>query len=247
MSLEDFTGSDSEAQYQRWESGKSLENTTAKIIADVLGPHENIYASTLGDLRRLGKTNKEYEEILAYAETPIRSPCNQNFNMELPDTDVLVYYIHRDFSGKPQRYIHLATISCKVSFHGRYTEPAFWGAILKSNDRKYLVVAEDNERELSTCEKNIKTRRVLEHFTDGVYLIKQYEERRNDIFADESKFFEIYQSNQGNPRSKRDNFVFDQPRASAYCPQVRPFDDLLFHLIQWKTDWIERMNRSKGS
>lgn len=240
---EKLPASDSEAQSLRSISGQSLERSVAKIVTEILGSPENIYASVLKDIEQLAKTKPEYEELLEYARTPIRSPCNQNYVMTLPDTDIIAYYHHKDFSGKVLKRVHLATLSCKVSFKGRYTQAAFWGSILKSNDRKYVCVTCDKFDELGICsEGGTKARRILENFVDGVYLIKDYENNQNDMIYDMGRFYEIFQNSKF---SKSDSLAFDQKRNESYCPQVRPFDDLMFNLVRWKHDFIEGVNRSR--
>lgn len=79
-------------------------------------------------------------------------------------------------------------------------------------------------------------KRLLEAFTNRVYLVKQYENKKNDMMKDEDRFASILD----NPPSRDERSVFDNLRSDSYCPQVRPPDDLMFDLIKWKNEYLNR-------
>jgi len=108
---------------------------------------------------------------------------------------------------------------------------------------KYVLVTEDSDRytekpktELGTCIKGNKIRSLFECFLEKVYIIKKYDKVNNGIVKDINDFRHIFEE---APNARGFEFlVFDdykrKPHA-GYCGKIRPFDDLLFDIVKWKT------------
>ena len=230
--------SDKEAQSLRVVGGSEFEANVAKIVTDLL-LSEGIYATSLKGLKLSVKKDPDLNQVLEFAKVPLRSPCNQSYEMVLPDSDVIVYYIQKDREGKVKKRFHLATISCKVSFHARETESAFWAKVLKNgHGAKFVLATEDKFDELKTCEMGNKARRVLEAYMDGIYMMKSYGGKsKNNLDSDLGRFYEIFQKSKQTGFKRQKSDVFDEGRkVDRYCKQVRPFDDLIFDLMRWKFD-----------
>lgn len=90
-----------------------------------------------------------------------------------------------------------------------------------------------------SCKKNTSTRRLLESFTDGIYLIKTYKGIDDLTLNNDLEMFSEYYNELSDKTSyarKRTNY-FDNPEYeyhTKYCEGVRPFDDLIFEMIRWK-------------
>ena len=232
---------DKEAQSLRVNAGAEFEKNVAYIITDLL-IHENIYASSLKNLKDAVKREPGLNQVLEFAKFPLRSPCTHSYEMILPDSDVIVYYVQKDHAGQVKKRFHLATISCKVSFHARETESAFWALALKDHGSKFVLATEDKFDELKTCEMGNKARRVLEHYMDGIYLMRHYSgaDSTKALSKDISRFHEVFEKSKPSGYKRQNSAVFDEGRKSArYCKQVRPFDDLLFDLMKWKFEFEE--------
>lgn len=160
--------------------------------------------------------------------------------MVLPDTDVLVYYAKKNFDGDVEERYHLATISCKVSFHARHTESLFWAIAMKNHGAKFVMASEDKIDELGTCKDGNKTRRLLESYMDGVYLLKRYQVKSNSILGDVSRFFKVFQRAEAQTYHRQGSHVFASQPKDRFCDRVRPFDDLLFDLMQWKFQYLNK-------
>lgn len=140
-----------------------------------------------------------------------------------------------------QQWRLLAIINCKVSFHARHTEAAFWGLLTRlSSNIPYVVVTEDRDiykpkaSELGkSCEEATAARRLLESFSDRVYLAKRYENDQDPrLDADISLKL-------SNIEKGISSIVFDDPAIpyhTQYCHSVRPLDDLVKDLRYWKTE-----------
>ena len=181
------------------------------------------------------KTN--LSNIFNTDNVPINRTCNV--------VDFLSYYaldliaLIRPSSDNEQWKI-LAFISCTVSFHSRDSETAFLGLLIRlSANVPFVVVTEDRDiykkgSELGiTCNKSTKTRRLLESFSDGIYLIKQYQNK------DDSRLLEDIQLKHDQLQKKTKAIVFDDPNIpnhTQYCESVRPLDDLVEHLCRWKAE-----------
>ncbi len=230
--------SDVDAQRLRQHAGKVLEQNVAFIITQLL-QREDIYAVSLKELIELSKREEAFRQVLEFAKMPLRCPCDQTFVSILPDTDVIVYYTQKDHQGHVLKRYHLATISCKVSFHGRHTESTFWASQMKGGlGAKFVLVTEDKKKpagELGICDKGNQTRRLLEHYMDSIYTINQYEGRANQLSRDIGDFYRVFEDSKQSGYLRQNTRIFDNKRPSdRYCQQVRPFDDLLFDLMEWK-------------
>ena len=168
---------------------------------------------------------------------PMHIPCDQRYDMMLPDTDVLVYYGQKDGNGLVKKRYHLATVSCKVSFHGRETESTFWAKVLRNHGAKFYLATEDKFGELATCENGKKVRRLVECFMDSIYLMKQYHGSSNTLEKEIALFFDVLENSKRSGYQRQDSMIFENKRKEgSYCKLVRPFDDLLFDLVQLKFD-----------
>ncbi|MBI4258788.1 MAG: hypothetical protein HY619_07520 [Thaumarchaeota archaeon] len=225
---------DNEAQSLRTTVGRRFEGYVTRAINGTLN-REEIYAVNLKQLNDLIRRDSSFKEVLEFAKMPMQNPCDQRYDMMLPDTDVLVYYGQRDGAGFVKKRCHLATISCKVSFHGRETESTFWAKALRNHGAKFFLATEDKFNELKTCENGNKVRRLVESFMDSTYLMNQYESSSNSLEKDVAKFFEILEDSKQTGYQRQSTRIFDSRRnENGYCKRVRPFDDLLFDLMQLK-------------
>lgn len=225
---------DNEAQSLRTITGRTFEGIVTRAINATLN-REEIYAVSLKQLKDLIKKDQSFKEVLEFAKTPVPNPCEQRFEMMLPDTDVLVYYGQKDHAGSVSKRFHLATVSCKVSFHGRETESTFWAKVLRNHGAKFFLATEDKFGELGTCENGNKVRRLVESYMDSAYLMKQYEGSTNSLEKDVALFFKVFDNSKRSGYQRQNTRIFDSKRKEdSYCKRVRPFDDLLFDFMQLK-------------
>lgn len=226
-----------EAQSLRAVAGKQFEGIVTKAVNDILN-REDIYAVSLKGLNDLIIHDPEFKEVLEFAKAPVPHPCQQGYEMMLPDTDVVVYYGQKDHTGRVTKRYHLATISCKVSFHARQTESTFWAKVLKNHGSKFYLVTEDKSKELGTCDAGNKTRRLLEAYMDSTYLMSQYAKYMNGFEEDIGEFYDIFEDSKRSGYQRQNTRIFDSKRSTdAYCKRVRPFDDLFFDLMRVKFDF----------
>jgi BsaWI restriction endonuclease type 2 len=129
---------DNEAQSLRSASGKQFEKNVAETITNLLSK-EGIYARNIRDLRKAIKREPGLSEVLEYAHLMIPSPCTQRYELILPDTDIIAYYLEKDRHDNTLKRFHLATISCKVSFHSRHTESAFWSYAFRGHGKRFVL------------------------------------------------------------------------------------------------------------
>ena len=224
--------SDNEAQLLRNVAGKQFEGMVARAINEILN-REGIFAASLKQLNDLIRRDPAFGQVLEFAKTPVRNPCDQNYQMMLPDTDVLVYYVQKDHAGFVRKRYHLATVSCKVSFHGRETESTFWAKVLGNHGSKFYLATEDKFGELGACEDGKKVRRLVESYMDFTYLMNQYGSPTNSLEKDIAKFYDLFENSKRSSYQRQNTRIFDSRRAEGkYCKRVRPFDDLLFDLMQ---------------
>jgi hypothetical protein len=217
--------SNAEAQSLRAVAGKQFEGIVSKAVNDILN-REDIYAVSLKGLNQLIKHDPEFKEVLEFAKAPVPHPCQQGYEMMLPDTDVVVYYGQKDH-----------TISCKVSFHARQTESTFWAKVLKNHGSKFYLATEDKSKELGTCDEGRKARRLLEAYMDSTYLMSQYAKNMKGFEEDIGKFYEVFEDSKRSGYESQNTRIFDSKRPTdAYCKKVRPFDDLFFDLMRVKFD-----------
>jgi hypothetical protein len=229
--------SDNEAQLLRNVAGKQFEGIVARAINEILN-REGIYAVSLKQLGDLIRHDSSFRQVLEFAKTPVHNPCDQSYRMMLPDTDVLIYYVEKDHAGFVRKRYHLATVSCKVSFHGRETQSTFWAKVLGNHGSKFYLATEDKFGELGTCEKGKKVRRLVESYMDCTYLMNQYRSPRNSLEKDIASFYNIFENSKRTGFQRQDTRIFDSRRAEGkYCKRVRPFDDLLFDLMQLRFEF----------
>jgi hypothetical protein len=144
------------AQAARAQAGTNLESVVARILNSLLN-EQNIFVikGSLKELRRVLQDHSLADQIVEYSKLPVKRPCDQKQIKDHPDSDLFVIY--KDAT----KWRVLGIISCKVSFHARHTEVAFWGlAIRTSSNMKYVCVTEDadvcdgKKSELGVCAPN---------------------------------------------------------------------------------------------
>jgi hypothetical protein len=129
----------------------------------------------------------------------------------------------------------VAVIDTSVSLHSRQTEICFWAQLLRDRFR-FVFVTQDRETykqqrsELGrSCGEASSGRRMLETYTDGVYLVRPYEDR--DVEGDVRTFCAL-------PKHTEEAPVFDVPGVQGhteYCSQVHPLDALPPQLMIWSS------------
>ena len=225
------------AQRARAVQGKQFEDVVALILNEfvvdrqlvVVRGHESVLAKSVADAALA-------HELVNFTKLPVKRRCTQSQLEDYPDSDLFVLSVP---DTEEDKYRLLGIVNCKVSFHARHTETCFWGAAVRASSYlKYVCVTKDrdiygqNKRsELGvSCEKATATRRLLESYTDKVYVTKRYEGPQDPrLVAD---------INTKKSRSTEDP-VFDDPATphhTQYCHLVRPLDDLIGDLIYWKRD-----------
>jgi len=227
------------AQSLRAAGGTTFEYIVAKILNSFL-PDDDIVVTRAREasLRRLIHDQTNIHQIMDFTRVPVKRRCDQSQLQDYPDLDLFALIRPSQFG---QLWRLLAIINCKVSFHARHTEAAFWGLLTRlSSYIPFVVVTEDRDiykpkpSELGrTCEESTETRRILESFSDRVYLVKRYESEndpklRKDIATKEE-----------NLKKGSTSIVFDDvniPYHTQYCHSVRPIDDLIDDLRHWKIE-----------
>lgn len=225
------------AQRARALQGRAFEDTVARIlnefvVADqlvVLRGKESVLVRTIGDAAAA-------RELVDFTKLPVKRRCTQSQLEDYPDSDLFVLATPLTTDG---RHRLVGIINCKVSFHARHTETCFWGsAVRASSYLRYVCVTEDRDiyaggrgrSELGrSCGTATATRRLLESFTDRVYLAKKYGGPQ-DIRLEADLRAKL-----ANPAS----VAFDDPTVpqhTEYCHLVRPLDDLIDDLRRWKAE-----------
>ena len=189
-------------------------------------------------LKALIRDRSNLRRLMDFTRVPVKRRCDQTQLEDYPDLDLFALV-------KPEKedglWRLLAIINCKVSFHARHTEATFWGLLVRlSSNIPFVVVTEDRDiykpkaSELGTsCTRSTETRRLLESFSDGIYLVKRYKnindpKLRADIDLKRSQL-----------HSGIKDIVFDDPdipNHTRYCHSVRPLDDLIDDLCHWKAE-----------
>jgi hypothetical protein len=227
------------AQSLRTSGGEAFERIVAKILNSFLQGDEIVAARAKeSQLRKLIQNRSNLLQIMDFTKVPVKRRCDQSQLQDYPDLDLFALVKPKQF-GRLWRL--LAIINCKVSFHARHTEAAFWGLLTRlSSNIPFVVVTEDRDiykpkaSELGrSCEESTVARRILESFSDRIYLVKRY---RNENDPDLDKDIAIKAENlqKGNT-----SVVFDDvniPYHTKYCHSVRPLDDLLEDLRHWKIE-----------
>jgi BsaWI restriction endonuclease type 2 len=238
-------------QAKRAVSGRTLEDNVKMILNSLLNT-EDIYAMTVGEIES-DKNIESREQILEYIKVRFPNDCEQSFHVDLPDTDILILYRKEDNITKMVKWYILAIVSCKVSFHARETEATFWAVILQYHKIRIVLVTEDADRynvdikkrhtELATCEKPNSARRRLETFTDKIYVIKKYSaDKGYNLAEDINNFYNVLKKMQPIGYRSLGTKVFDdyefKPHC-GYCNKVRPFDDIISDIMNWKFERIK--------
>lgn len=229
------------AQAARAQAGTNLELVVARIL-NLLLNEQNVFAikGTLKELRRVLEDDSLANQIIEYSRLPVKRPCDQKQIEDYPDTDLFVIY--RDAA----KWRVLGIISCKVSFHARHTQVAFWGlAIRTSSNMKYVCVTEDaniyagKNSELGvSCSESVATRRILESYTTRVYISKKYKSTEDpQLVADVEEFREALPLSTAGGRMAEP--CFDDPAIpnhTQYCASVCPLDELYFDILRWRDE-----------
>lgn len=238
---------DSKAQSIRVKAGEKLERVTAYVLNYILN-NENIYVlkGSKSGLKDTINDDDIINRIIDFNKLPVKRPCDQRQLEDYPDTDLFVLLK----SGTKWKV--LGIINNKVSFHSRHTMVTFWGLSVRiGSNIEYVCVTEDADQyserkkgEIRTelgknCKESSAARRLLESFTDGVYLIKKYKEVDDPILdKDIDRFMDYYNRLEDKTSYTRERTTFfDNPEYkyhTEYCESVKPFDDLIFEIIRWK-------------
>ncbi|MBI4213265.1 MAG: hypothetical protein HY534_03070 [Chloroflexi bacterium] len=225
------------AQRARALQGRAFEDTVARILNEfvvsdqlvVVRGSEGVLARAIGDAAAA-------RELVDFTKLPVKRRCTQSQLEDYPDSDLFVLATPLTTDG---RHRLVGIINCKVSFHARHTETCFWGsAVRASSYLKYVCVTEDRDTygegrgrsELGrSCATATATRRLLESFTDRVYLVKRYDGPQD------ARLEVDVAAKQSHPEGT----AFDDPgvpQHTEYCHLVRPLDDLIHDLRRWKSE-----------
>lgn len=230
------------AQSERAKGGFDFELVVAHILNKFL-TNDSIVITRAKDPRLndlIGESN--LKRIMDFTKIPVKRRCDQAQLEDYPDLDLFALLRPENKNGL---WRLLAIINCKVSFHARETEATFWGLLVRlSSNIPFVLVTEDRNihggksSELgSSCSQSTRPRRLLESFTDGIYLVKRYEN------AQDPHLLQDVQTKQEQLRAGQNAIVFDDPTIpnhTQYCPSVRPIDDLINDLRLWKAEVLKR-------
>ena len=224
-------------QSSRAIDGSVFEQVVSKILGTFLSSDGIVVTSAKEQvLTEVIQDSTNIRNLLDYTRIPVKCKCDQKQLQSYPDSDLFVLTRPRGVGGA---WRLLAIISCKVSFHARHTESAFWGLLVRiSSNVPFVIVTEDRDiykpksSELgASCGKATATRKLLESFTDGIYLVNRYKG------IDDAQLLSDLVL-KGDRLIKRDNtVVFDDvtiPNHTEYCRSVRPIDDLIEDLRLWR-------------
>lgn len=227
------------AQSLRAAGGTAFEHIVARILNEFL-IDDGIVVTRAREpaLRALIQNRSNIYQIMDFTRVPVKRRCDQSQLQDYPDLDLfaLIRPAHGD-----QLWRLLGIINCKVSFHARHTEATFWGLLVRlSSNIRFVVVTEDRDiykpkaSELGrSCQESTETRRLLESFSDRVYLVKRYRSQ-NDPKLDKDIGTKMENLKKGVAEP-----VFDDasiPYHTQYCHSVRPLDDLIDDLRRWKVE-----------
>lgn len=228
------------AQSLRTSGGQAFEKIVAKILNTFLQNDDIVVARAQeSSLRELIHNQSNLLQIMDFTKVPVKRRCDQKQLQDYPDLDLFALIKPKQFG---QLWRLLTIINCKVSFHARHTEAAFWGLLTRlSSNIHFVVVTEDRDiykpkaSELGkSCEESTVARRILESFSDRVYLVKRYKSE-NDANLDR----DIATKHDNFRRNISDSIVFDDasiPNHTKYCHSVRPIDDLINDLRHWQIE-----------
>ncbi len=230
---------DKAAQSLRAVKGTAFEHIVANILNTFLIQDDIVVTRAReASLKALINNQSNLRQIMDFTMVPVKRRCDQSQLQDYPDLDLFALIKPSQRKGL---WRLLAIISCKVSFHARHTEATFWGLLVRlSSNIPFVLVTEDNNiykgqsSELGrSCAKSTETRRLLESFTDRVYLVKRYSEI-NDPNLDKD-----VKQKMANLKKDIKVPVFDDisiPNHTQYCHSVRPLDDLIEDLRRWKVE-----------
>ena len=227
------------AQSLRAAGGTIFEFVVAKILNSFLNP-DGIVVTRAREpaLRTLIRDCSNLQRVMDFTKIPVKRRCDQTQLQDYPDLDLFALIRPSQDDGL---WRLLAIINCKVSFHARDTEATFWGLLIRlSSNIPFVVVTEDRDiykpkaSELDqSCTQSTRARRLLESFSDGVYLVKQY----NGV--NDSSLCRDIETKRSQLEAGIRRIVFDDPNIpnhTKYCQSVRPIDDLIVHLRRWKEE-----------
>lgn len=234
---------DKVAQSLRSVSGNAFERIVAKILnAFLINEGIVVTRARARALRVLIPDLSNLKAILDYSRIPVKRQCTQGQVEDFPDLDLFALLAPQQ-PGEKWRL--LAILNLKVSFHARATEATFWGLLVRLTSRiPFVVITEDRDiyqqkaSELGpSCKEAKRARRLLEAFTDGVYLVKRYKSEKDpSLDRDIRRKKEVI-------GTQHNIIVFDDPnipRHTQYCRSVRPLDDLIDDLKRWKMEYMDR-------
>ncbi|MGD9394227.1 MAG: BsaWI family type II restriction enzyme, partial [Dehalococcoidia bacterium] len=132
------------AQSLRTYGGQTFERIVAKILNSFLqGDNIVVARAKEPQLRKLITNESNLRQIMDFTKVPVKRRCDQSQLQDYPDLDLFALIKPQKF-GSPWRL--LAIINCKVSFHARHTEAAFWGLLTRlSSNIPFVVVTEDRD------------------------------------------------------------------------------------------------------
>jgi len=232
---------DSAAQAKRARGGRAFETIIMTVLTRFL-ERDGIVVVT-GKPKALLDVIEDpanVDEIVSYTRLPVKRRCTQTQLEDYPDSDLFAL-VRPHHPTNPWRL--LAIINCKVDFHSRETEAAFWGLSVRTSSYiKYVCVTEDRDiysvgrSELgASCGKSRKARRLLESYTDRLYLCKRYSGIGDPTLGTDIDTM-LHQLDRERPTTYP---VFDDPSVphhTEYCHLVRPVDDLISDLRRWKQE-----------
>lgn len=236
---------DSAAQARRVLRGKSFESVVMYILNGFLRSG-GIFVVP-GKKRALSEVIEDsanVDQLVSYTRLPVKRRCSQTQLEDYPDSDLFAL-IQPHHPSNAWRL--LAIINCKVSFHARETEAAFWGMSVRSSSYvKYVCVTEDRNTyqakgarsELGpSCQQSTKIRRLLESYTDRLYICKHYSGVGDGQLGEDIER-KLHTMDRDRWRAETgpcfDNR--DGPRHTEYCHLVRPIDELIDDLTRWKAE-----------
>lgn len=230
---------DTEAQSLRATEGSVFEKVVAEILNALLRDDNICVVRARGSsLKEISISDVNLRSIMDFTRIPVKRMCDQMQLHDYPDLDL--FALCRDYSRSGVSYRLLAIINCKVSFHARHTETAFWGLLTRlTSNIPFVVVTEDRDiykpksSELgASCESSTAARRILESFSDRVYLVNRYRSETDPKLLSDIALAKQHTSSYP---------VFDNPKApnhTQYCRSVRPIDDLPTDLRRWRIDIV---------
>jgi len=219
--------------------GNTFEKIVARILNEFLINDDIVVARARESaLNKLILNQSNLRNLIDFTKIPVKRKCNQSQLQDYPDLDLFALIKPKSEDGV---WRLLAIISCKVSFHARHTESTFWGLLIRiTSDIPYVVVTEDRDiykpkaSELGvSCAKSTATRRLLESFADGIYLVKKYRDENDPALIQDIAYKRAYLQQNSN------KVVFDDPTIlnhTQYCHCVRPFDNLIQDLLRWRVE-----------